>query len=45
LPMGRDQIRSWVKDPQAHKPGANMPRVDLTELELDAVTAYLLELQ
>jgi cytochrome c oxidase subunit 2 len=45
LPMRRDQVRAWIKDPQAYKPGANMPRVELSDVELDAVTAYLVELE
>jgi cytochrome c oxidase subunit 2 len=44
LPMSRANLRDWIRNPQDHKPGANMPRVDLTNEELDAVTAYLWEL-
>ena len=41
LPMRRDAIRAWVRDPQVAKPGNNMPIVRLSEAELDSVTAYL----
>jgi cytochrome c oxidase subunit 2 len=45
LTMSRASLRDWIRDPQAHKPGNNMPRVDLSSTELDALTAYLWELK
>ncbi|HEX8621496.1 MAG TPA: cytochrome c oxidase subunit II [Allosphingosinicella sp.] len=41
LPMSRANIAAWIADPQAVKPGNNMPKVPLTPAELAAVTAYL----
>jgi cytochrome c oxidase subunit II len=41
LKMNRDNIAAWIADPQAHKPGNNMPKVPLGRAELDAVVAYL----
>ena len=41
LPMSRASIAAWVADPQAPKPGNNMPKVPLNPQELAAVTAYL----
>jgi cytochrome c oxidase subunit II len=45
LSMNLDHVRNWIRDPQHYKPGSNMPRVDLSESELDAVAAYLMDLQ
>ena len=41
LPTSHDNIAAWIRDPQAVKPGNNMPKVPLSESELQAVTAYL----
>ncbi|HYD23424.1 MAG TPA: cytochrome c oxidase subunit II [Croceibacterium sp.] len=41
LPTTRDNLMAWVADPQAVKPGNNMPKVPLTEAELAALGAYL----
>jgi cytochrome c oxidase subunit 2 len=41
LPTTHPNLAAWVADPQAIKPGNNMPTVPLTEAELNAVTAYL----
>ncbi|TAJ99260.1 MAG: cytochrome c [Candidatus Manganitrophaceae bacterium] len=34
-------IRDFVKDPAAAKPGTRMPKVSLTEKQVDSVAAYL----
>jgi cytochrome c oxidase subunit II len=34
-------LRVWLSDPQRVKPGNHMPRVDLSEADLDALVAYL----
>ncbi len=34
-------LRAWIKDPQAIKPGVHMPSVRLDDHQLDAVVAYL----
>jgi cytochrome c oxidase subunit II len=41
LPTAHTTLAAWVADPQAIKPGNNMPKVPLTPAELRAVTAYL----
>lgn len=41
LPTTHLNLAAWIKDPQAIKPGNNMPKVPLTDAELRAVTAYL----
>ncbi|TMC67915.1 MAG: cytochrome c oxidase subunit II [Chloroflexi bacterium] len=34
-------MRAWLDDPQRYKPGSLMPRVPLSEADLDALAAYL----
>ena len=41
LPMTRANLSAWIADPQAAKPGNNMPAIPLSPAELNAVTAYL----
>lgn len=41
LPLTRGSLAAWIADPQAIKPGSNMPRVDLDADELNALVAYL----
>jgi cytochrome c oxidase subunit II len=38
------ELRRWVQNPTAIKPGSLMPSMNLTDEELDKVTAYLLTL-
>src|SRR5271170_3351642 len=38
------ELRRWVQNPAAIKPGSLMPSMNLTDKELDEVTAYLLTL-
>lgn len=45
LPTNRGTIAAWIADPQTLKPGNNMPRVPLTADELNALCAYLADLQ
>ena len=40
-----ENLRAWVDDPNALKPGALMPAMKLSRDSLDAVTAYLLTLR
>lgn len=44
-PLTEDSLRRWIDDPDALKPGCNMPSLDLTPDELTAVVAYLMELR
>jgi cytochrome c oxidase subunit 2 len=39
-----DTLRVWIHDPNALKPGANMPAMNLSDRELDSVVAYLASL-
>ena len=41
----RENLRQWVKDPQAAKPGSLMPSLQLTDQELGQVVNYLESLQ
>jgi cytochrome c oxidase subunit 2 len=41
LPTTHDNLATWIADPQAVKPGNNMPKVPLSQAELAAVTAYV----
>lgn len=45
LPNTRENLREWIKDPQTIKPGCQMPDMQLTSAQLDAVTAYLSSLK
>lgn len=41
LPNTPEAMRSWIADPQAHKPGSNMPKVTLSENELARLVDYM----
>ena len=41
----RQNLRLWIKEPDAIKPGARMPAMQLDDASLDAVTDYLLSLR
>jgi cytochrome c oxidase subunit II len=43
-PNTATELRRWVQNPAAIKPGSLMPSMNLTDKELDEVTAYLLTL-
>lgn len=38
-------IRGWIKDPQARKPGTQMPNLGLSDKESDDLTAFLATLR
>jgi cytochrome c oxidase subunit II len=38
-------LRAWLKDPPAHKPGSIMPNLGLNDHELDVLVAYLQSLK
>ena len=40
-PLNRENLWSWVRDPQVLKPGCYMPDMKLHDKEVDAVVAYL----
>jgi cytochrome c oxidase subunit 2 len=37
----RANLRLWIENPEAIKPGSLMPAMKLTDADLDSVTAYL----
>ncbi len=41
LPNDVARMRAWLADPQGYKPGSLMPRVPLSDADLDALAAYL----
>jgi cytochrome c oxidase subunit II len=45
LAMDAVNMRAWLADPQQYKPGSLMPRVPLSDTELDALATYLVSLK
>jgi cytochrome c oxidase subunit 2 len=43
-PNTPENLRLWIRNPEAIKPGSRMPAMELSDQELDAVTAYLMTL-
>ena len=41
LPLNRRTLAAWIADPQAHKPGTNMPDPRLQPQEISDLVAYL----
>ena len=41
VPNTPEELRRWVGNPDTIKPGSKMPSMQLSEHELDAITAYL----
>jgi cytochrome c oxidase subunit 2 len=44
-PNTPENLRLWIRNPDAIKPGSKMPAMALSDHELDAVTAYLATLR
>ena len=44
-PNTLENLRLWIQNPEAIKPGSKMPAMGLSDHELDAVTAYLATLR
>jgi cytochrome c oxidase subunit 2 len=44
-PNTPENLRRWIRDPDSIKPGSRMPAMELSDRELDAVTAYLTTLR
>jgi cytochrome c oxidase subunit 2 len=40
----RELVR-WLTDPEAERPGAHMPLLELTDAEIDVLAAFLAELR
>ncbi|HBH01942.1 MAG: hypothetical protein A2W08_06030 [Candidatus Rokubacteria bacterium RBG_16_73_20] len=41
----RDEIERWLRDPSARRPRAHMPRLELSEDQVQALGAYLSSLR
>jgi cytochrome c oxidase subunit II len=41
----RENLRLWLKDPDAIKPGSLMPAMQMTDAELDAIVGYMRSLR
>lgn len=39
----KDNLKKWITDPQSVKPGTLMPKVDMTDEQLDAIATFLAE--
>jgi len=44
IPNTPENLRRWIRNPDDIKPGSRMPAMNLSDQELDAVTAYLTSL-
>jgi cytochrome c oxidase subunit II len=45
FPNNEEELRRWLQDPRAVKPGVVMPDYNLTEDQIDALIAYLMSLE
>jgi cytochrome c oxidase subunit II len=45
VPNTEQNLRAWIQNPEAIKPGARMPAMGLSDQELDEVTAYMMALR
>jgi cytochrome c oxidase subunit 2 len=45
IPNTRENLRAWIKNPSAFKPGALMPAMGFDDGDVDAVTDYLMTLR
>jgi cytochrome c oxidase subunit 2 len=45
VPNTPGNVRRWIQNPDALKPGSRMPAMNLDDRELDAVTAYMASLR
>jgi cytochrome c oxidase subunit 2 len=45
VPNTVENLRAWIQNPESLKPGSRMPSMQLTDQELDSVTAYLATLR
>jgi mono/diheme cytochrome c family protein len=43
--LSREEIERRLRDPRTHKPDARMPKLDLSEAEVQALATYLSELR
>lgn len=45
LPNTRANLKKWIKDPDAYKPGCLMPAMKLSDQDLDRIVSYLITLK
>jgi cytochrome c oxidase subunit II len=45
VPNTVENLRAWIRNPDSLKPGSRMPSMQLTDRDLDSVTAYLATLR
>jgi cytochrome c oxidase subunit II len=45
VPNTKENLRQWIKDPDSFKPGSLMPAMQLSDQQLDQLTAYLATLK
>lgn len=45
MPLTRENLAQWIRDPQHRKPGSNMPTVPLTPQDVNSLVDYLMELK
>lgn len=45
FPLTEGNIKRWLKNPPALKPGSLMPNLNLSDADIDVLTAYLLSLK
>jgi cytochrome c oxidase subunit II len=45
VPNTVENLRAWIQNPDSFKPGSRMPSMQLTDRDLDSVTAYLATLR
>jgi cytochrome c oxidase subunit II len=45
VPNTVENLRAWIQNPDSLKPGSRMPSMQLTDRDLDAVTAYVATLR
>ncbi|HEX2052220.1 MAG TPA: cytochrome c oxidase subunit II [Actinomycetota bacterium] len=43
--MNEENLKAWLRDPPARKPGSKMPDLNLTEEQINDLSAYLLSLE
>jgi cytochrome c oxidase subunit 2 len=45
LTFNDENLHTWISDPSAVKPGTKMPKLALTQEQIDAISAYLMTLK
>lgn len=45
MPNTKENLRQWIKDPDSFKPGCLMPAMQLSDAQIDQLTAYLATLK